>query len=69
MPRARRSKRGGARPGAGRKPRGAAVMEVTRTIKLEPGVAAAHDAAAEAAGQKWPDWIRGAAAERIARAK
>lgn len=64
---ARRPKRGGARENAGRKPKGKVAMSVVRTIKLTPADAAAQDAAAEAEGQAWPDWIRCAADERIAR--
>ncbi|HEU4727709.1 MAG TPA: hypothetical protein VFT22_07465 [Kofleriaceae bacterium] len=64
---ARRTKRGGARPGSGRKPKGSTAMSVVRTIKLTPADAVAQDAAADAEGQVWPDWIRGAADDRIAR--
>lgn len=60
----RKSKVGGARPGAGRPP-----LEVTRSIRrpvlLRPDEAAAHDAAR--GDQPWGEWIREAADLAIAR--
>lgn len=60
----RKSKVGGARPGAGRKPRGSGAI-VRREVKLLESEAAAHDLAR---GERpWGDWIRAAAEREIAR--
>jgi len=55
--------RGGARPGAGRKPR--AVPREAVTVRLEPEDAARLRDLCEAAGQSQADWITG----KIRRAK
>lgn len=55
---------GGARPGAGRKPRGKGPI-IRREVKLLEAEAAAHDAAR--GDQPWGDWIREAAELAIAR--
>lgn len=62
---ARRSKVGGARAGAGRKPVTGVARSVIRTVKLTPDEATAHDAAR--GEQSWPDWMRDAAELAIAR--
>jgi len=50
-----RSKVGGARPGAGRKPRNGVRASISRTVKLTPNQAAAHD---RARGEvPWSTWI------------
>jgi hypothetical protein len=66
MPR-RRSKVGGARPGAGAKPQRGVAATVTRTIKLTPAEAAAQDLAAKVEGLDWSKWVRAAAELAIAR--
>jgi hypothetical protein len=63
----RRSKVGGARAGAGRKPAAGVARSEIRTLKLTPDEARAHDAAAKSEARDWPDWIRAAAELAIAR--
>lgn len=61
----RRPKRGGARPGAGRKPSRGTPGDVSRHVRLTAAEAARHDAAR--GEQPWAEWIREAADQRIAR--
>jgi hypothetical protein len=61
----RRSRAGGARAGAGRKPTGGVAASIARTVKLTPEQAEAHDRAR--GEQPWADWIREAADLAIAR--
>lgn len=63
MPR-RRSKVGGARPGAGRPPSGNA-RTVQRMIRLHPAEASAQDAAAAKEGRPWAEWARQAFAAAL----
>lgn len=54
MTRRRRSKLGGARPGAGRKPRTGATRTVVKTVKLTPDE---YDRTRDAAGDTpWGTW-------------
>jgi hypothetical protein len=61
----RRSRVGGKRRGAGRKPRAGVAASVKRTVKLTPDQAAAHDAAR--GDTPWSTWMVEAADLAIAR--
>lgn len=64
MTRRRRSKVGGARPGAGRKPAAGVARSVARKVYLTPDEAVRHDAAR--GEQPYTDFAREAIEQRIA---
>lgn len=59
--------RGGARPGAGRKPIAGTTMPPATFVRLTPEMKAAAEEAAAADGDDLSTWIRGAVRERLAR--